>query len=248
LSYVHACDLVPATPSPYANVLRFVLIRGRPAEHTGFGHQRLKDRSNPTRRNTFLFQHASDCTDSVHPYSLAATKQQLRQFPVRAEALKFLWCFNLPCHGPASSRLPIINQWSCSTAEAPQCSRLERFQLRRCFVLQRNHRPCRFPGLCAHSITRNGKRPFPAMSPQPPVVLVRASDLNITVGELLHDAALGARNEFDQFWHIGRIAQRLRISASRLGFQRRTDGSNVGTLQASNARRKPCVFPGPVCI
>src|SRR6266550_8252991 len=42
LSDVHACDL-PGHAQPICNVMRFVLIRGAPREHTSFGHQRLKE-------------------------------------------------------------------------------------------------------------------------------------------------------------------------------------------------------------
>src|SRR5258708_14887325 len=62
------------------------------------------------------------------------------------------------------------------------------------------------PWLRAPSSTRNGKRPFPAISPQP-VELVLASGMKSASQELLHDAALGALDEFDQFLHVGEIAE-----------------------------------------
>src|SRR6266700_1022328 len=63
------------------------------------------------------------------------------------------------------------------------------------------------PWLRAPSSTRNGNRPFPAMSPQL-AVFAFASGMKIAA-RLLHDAAFGTFYKLDQFFDVRRTAQRF---------------------------------------
>src|SRR6266513_694806 len=93
------------------------------------------------------------------------------------------------------------------------------------------------PRLRAPSTTRNGKHPFPAMSPQP-VVLAFASGIK-SVRSLLHDAALGAFDKPDQFLHVGGIAQRFPHFGQRLrGIQLRAQEKTIGPLQGLQTLRR----------
>src|SRR5438270_9104464 len=90
------------------------------------------------------------------------------------------------------------------------------------------------PWLRAPSNTRNGNRPFPAMSPQP-VVLAFVSGMKCAA-RLLHDAALGSFNKLNQFLHVRRIAQCLfHLCQSLRGVQLRPYQQPVGALKRLQA-------------
>src|SRR5215467_7318127 len=86
------------------------------------------------------------------------------------------------------------------------------------------------PWLRAPSSTKNGNRPFPAMSPQL-AVFAFVSGMEVAPC-LLHDAAFGAFNELDQFFYVCRITERLFHFLNRLGcIQLRAQQQPIRLLQ-----------------
>src|SRR6267378_1827208 len=93
------------------------------------------------------------------------------------------------------------------------------------------------PWLRAPSSTRNGKRPFPAMSPQP-FNCALASGMKSAI-VLLHNAAFRAFDESDQFLHVRRISQRFLHLRERLrGVEFRPQQQTIRLLQRMQALRR----------
>src|SRR5215470_15110182 len=98
------------------------------------------------------------------------------------------------------------------------------------------------PWLRAPSSTKNGKRPFPAISPQP--FLESLALIPEKIACLFHNPAFGCLDEFHQFTHIFRTGKlrahlRKRLSSIHLGTRQQPERS---LQRLDPLRRKTLAF------
>src|SRR5882762_8203700 len=153
---------------------------------------------------------------SASVFFLGSENSSFASFQSGRIALKILLCFTCPaitaCVTPSCCSSSMVLP---SSPRLTQCSRFAIFSSSGEASSFNAITAISIPWLRAPSSTRNGKRPLPAMSPQP-FNCALASGMQSAIGVLLHNAAFRAFDESDQFLHVRGISQRFLHLSERL--------------------------------
>src|SRR5215475_95191 len=206
-----------ATPRPYSMSAASCSFRGRRVSKPASGTSGFKKCVESTNRIPSSSRTFATAPISASVFFRGSAKSNFASFQSGRIELKIFVCFTCPaitaCFTPSLCNRSIV---LLSSPRLTQCSRLACDSSSGAASSLIAITAISIPWLRAPSSTRNGNRPFPAISPHPEAFDV-AVDIEFVVRNLLDDPALCGFDELDQLNHIGgrrklfaHLRQRLR--------------------------------------
>src|SRR6267142_2726295 len=205
----------------------------------GSGTSALRNSVESTSRMPSSSSTRATAPISASVFFLGSENNSFASFQSGRMALKILLCFTCPaitaCVTPSCCSNSMV---LLSSPRLTQCSRFAIFSSSGEASSFNAITAISIPWLRAPSSTRNGKRPLPAMSPQP-FNCALASGMKSAIVVLFHNAAFRAFDEADQFLHVRRISQRFLHLRERLrSVEFRPQQQMIRMLQRLQALRR----------